>query len=128
MRKAVYDTRFFAEYFYTTDKELLRRMKNYLGTTKKRYISSVSIHEIYRLVLSTEGRKTAKERIKILAQDFRVVDVDTKLAVLSAELRQKYRVPMADSMIAATALALRAPVVTDDEHFDRMREIRTKWF
>jgi predicted nucleic acid-binding protein len=37
-------------------------------------------------------------------KDFRVVDVDAEIARVSAELRSKYKVSMADSIIAATAL------------------------
>lgn len=63
----------------------------------------------------------------MVRRDFRVVDVGADLAVLSAELGHHYRMPMAGSVIATTALSLRVPVVTDDEHFRLVREIRVRW-
>ena len=36
-------------------------------------------------------------------------------------------VPMADSIIAATALQLKALCITNDPHFLKMKELRTRW-
>ena len=49
------------------------------------------------------GRETAELRVSLIEKDFEVVPVDAELAKLSAELRHKYRVPMADGIIAASA-------------------------
>lgn len=126
--REVYDTRFFVEYFYTSDEKLLKKMKEDLRRTRDRYISVITIHEVYNLTLAKEGRKVAKSRAEILERDFKVVKVSTDLAIQSAELRNKYRIPMADSIITATAFKLRAPVITDDEHFKLVKEVKVKWF
>ena len=60
----------------------------------------------------------------LIEKDFEVVPVE--LAKLSAELRHRYRVSMADSIIAATAKLLSLTCVTDDPHICQMREIRTR--
>jgi predicted nucleic acid-binding protein len=126
--REVYDTRFFMEYFYTTEEKLLTKMRESLRRTIDRHISAITLHEVYNLTLAKEGRKTAESRCEILKRDFKVTKVDADLAIQSAELRHKYRIPMADSIIAATACKLRAPVVTDDEHFKLVGEARVKWF
>ncbi len=54
-------------------------------------------------------------------------DVIAEIAKSSAELRLKYNVSMADSIIAATALALKATCVSDDPHFRAVKEIKTDW-
>ena len=77
--------------------------------------------------MEREGRETAELRVSLIEKDFEVVPVDAVLAELSAELRHRYRVPMADSIIAATAKLLNIPCVTDDPHIREMREIRTRW-
>lgn len=48
-------------------------------------------------------------------------------AKVCAELRQKYRLSMGDSMIAATAFKLKVACVTDDPHFGQIREIKIVW-
>lgn len=126
--REVYDTRFFMEYFYSSDEKILTKMKDSLRRTIDRYISAITVHEVYNLTLAKEGRKTAKSRGEILERDFKVMKVDADLAIQSAELRHKYRIPMADSIIAATACKLRAPVISDDEHFKLVKEARVKWF
>ena len=55
------------------------------------------------------------------------MDVNADLSKTSAELRLKYNMSMADSIIAATALLLNAPCISDDPHFKGVKEIRTEW-
>ena len=127
MSRYIYDTRFFIEYFYSKDGNLQKRMKDNLRKAKRRIISVITLHEVYKLTLEKDGRESAKLRTTILNRDFKVVNVDPEIAVEAAEIRSKYRVPMADSIIAATAKILSLPVITDDEHFYRIKEIKAKW-
>lgn len=85
------------------------------------------MHELFKLVMEREGKDAARSRCETIERDFEVVDVNYKIAVESAVLRSKYRVPMADSVIAATAIQMRVPVVSDDEHFREVREVRARW-
>ena len=124
---SVYDTRFFFEHYYSRDEETLKRTKAELRRRGRKYVSSVTIHEVYRLTLEKEGRAVAELRVSLLEKDFKVIPVDAELAKLSAELRHKYRIPMADSIIAATAKRLSAACVTDDPHLTRIKEIKTRW-
>jgi len=55
------------------------------------------------------------------------VNVDWELAKKAALVWKKYRVPMADAVIAATAMRLRAFCVTNDKHFVKMKELKTRW-
>ena len=124
---SVYDTRFFFEHYYSRDEETLKRTKTELRRRGRKYVSSVTIHEVYRLTLEKEGRAVAELRVSLLEKDFKVIPVDAELAKLSAELRHKYRIPMADSIIAATAKRLSAACVTDDPHLTQIKEIKTRW-
>ena len=127
MFKAVYDTRFFIESYYTTNPSTAKKLRETFRQTKERFISAVVIHEVYQLTFRRDGRETAILRATVLEQDYKVVDVDAEIARLSAELRLKYKMSMADSIIAATALSLKATCVSDDPHFRAVREIKTEW-
>ena len=127
MSKAVYDTRFFVENYYSPDPIIIKKLKEFLGKTKERYISAIVIHEIYQLTLRKEGRETAILRATLLEQDFRVVNVDAEIAKLSAEIRLNHKISMADSIIAATAISLKAICISDDLHFKTVSEIKTQW-
>lgn len=126
MSNRVYDTRFFAELFFTKDPNTHKWVENEKRRRKK-YTSAVAVHELYRFTLSREGRETAKLRLMLIKQSFSIVPVDDHIAQVSAELRQKYQLSMGDSMIAATALALNATCISDDPHFKQIKEIHTAW-
>ena len=98
-----------------------------LGKTKERYISAIVIHEVYQLTLKREGRETAALRADLLEKDFRIVNVDSRIARSSAELRHRYKISMADSLIAATSLSLNATCLSDDLHLKEIKEIKTRW-
>ncbi len=125
-KTAVYDTRFFIELYRTTDEETRRKIRAEM-TRKEKYVSSVVIHELYNNTIETDDRETAKTQVAYVKQDFKIVPVDSKVAEISAELRHKYHISMGDSMIAATALMLKAVCITDDQHIKQIKEIQTAW-
>lgn len=127
MNKAVYDTRFFMEFYYSKNPELLVKIRKEKNRREK-YVSAVVIHELYKLSLANEGREVAKLKVASLKQEFKIIPVDSQIAEISAELRQKYKLSMGDSMIAATALFLDAVCFSDDTHFSQIKEITTVWF
>ncbi len=126
-QRSIYDTRFFVEYFYSDDERALTKLKEDLRATRERVVLVVTIHEIYKIVLEREGREVAKLRGETIRRDFEVVDMDYVLAIESAEIRRKYRIPLADSVIIATALRWSCPVVSDDPHFKKVKEVKTRW-
>jgi predicted nucleic acid-binding protein len=126
MNKAVYDTRFFTQLYYSKDEPLLKKIKAEKAR-KEKYVSAVVVHEIYNLALTREGRDVAKLKVAFLKQGFEVVPVDDQIAQISAELRHKYDLSMGDSMIAATASLLKAICISDDPHFKQIKEIETSW-
>jgi len=127
MHRVVYDTRFFAEYFFSEDVAFLRKAREAIRKADQRLVSAIVIHEVYQLILEKKGREVAILRVMILEKDFKVITVDSEIAKSSAELRHKYRLSLADSIIAATALAMKATCITDDPHFERVTEIKTAW-
>jgi len=126
--KSVYDTRFFVEYFYSDDADFLRRLKEDLRAVRERMVSTLTVHEIHRINLEREGREVAMLRSETIRRDFDVVDVDYETAVRSAELRSRHRIPMADSIIAATAQIHGCPLVSDDTHFHEIEDLKTRWY
>jgi len=122
-----YDTRFFAESFYTVDKHLAKKLKEELRLANERLVSSLTVHEVYLMVLRAEGKDVATLRCSTIRRDFDVVDVDYEIAFKSAELRGKNQMPMADSVIAATALREGCSLFSDDAHFKQIKDLRTVW-
>jgi predicted nucleic acid-binding protein len=123
----VYDTRFFAESFYTSDPQLAKKLKEEFMSEKEKLVSSLTIHEIYRLVLQKEGKTVATLKSQTIQRDFQVIDVNYSIAVKSAELRGKHPMPMADSVIAATAQIKESTLFSDDAHFKNIENLKVTW-
>ncbi|MEM2920755.1 MAG: PIN domain-containing protein [Candidatus Bathyarchaeia archaeon] len=126
-RKAVYDTSFFATLYYSKNPDEKERIKRELAGRRGKYVSAVNIYEVYKLSVQTDGREAADLRVSLLEKDFKVVDVDSRIARDAAAIWFKYRVPMADAIIAATAELLKAECVTNDQHLTSIREVRSRW-
>ena len=127
MSRTTYDTRFFVEHYYSRDRMVVKSTTEEIRQEKNKTISSIVIHEVYRLTLQKEGRQAAKLRTELMSKDFGILTVSRELAVVSAEIRQEHRIPMADSIIAATAIFLKAVCITDDPHISAIREVKTRW-
>ncbi len=125
--RRLYDTRFFAESFYTSDPQLAKKLKEEFRSVKEKLVSSLTIHEIHRVVLQKEGKTVATLRSHTIQRDFQVIDVDYSIAVKSAELRAKHPMPMADSVIAATAQIQGCPLFSDDAHFKNIENLKIVW-
>jgi predicted nucleic acid-binding protein len=127
MPSFLYDTRFLVEYFFSNEHEHQVRAKDFVAKNRTRYVSVMSLHELYFLELASRGRDVARLRLQAVKDVFRVVDVNSEIAIEASELRHKYRIPMGDSVIAATCRFLGAQCVTDDPHFTQIEEIKTSW-
>ncbi len=124
---SIYDTRFFIEHYYSKDDKVLQKTANMIRLDKNKMISAIAVHEIYKLTLERDGREVADHRIRLIEKDFKIISVDSRIAKISAELRHKYRIPMADSIIAATAKATKTVCITDDIHMKQIKEINVQW-
>ncbi len=119
----LFETRYLWAVFTTKDQEFINKLKGIFETSKTPVISSISIYEVYKLTLAHEGRTVADLRARTMKKQFTVVDVDPEIAEEAARIGHKFKVPMADALIAATAKRLRLPCVTDDPHFTMVRRV-----
>ena len=70
-----------------------------------------------------EDRTVAKLRSGTITREFDVIDVDSQIAEEGADISHRLRIPMADSLIMATAKRYNLPCVTDDPHFSEVKRI-----
>jgi len=127
MPRLVFDTRFFLEHFFSGDEHVRRAAKEFVSTTNERHVSVVTLHELYFILLTMQGRDVAALRTQSVQDAFDVVAVNSQIAIGAAELRNKYHIPMGDSLIAATCGEIGAGCVTDDPHFTKIKEIKSRW-
>ena len=79
-------------------------------------VPTISIYEVFKHTLMSKNRDDALETIAMM-YDGMVVDLDSEIALMAAEISREFKLPMADSIILATARAREATLWTQDEHF-----------
>lgn len=126
-RRRIYDTRFFATLYYSKDEDEIRRIKLELTGSHTKSISAITIYEIYKLTLQTDGKDVSDLRVRLLEKDFKVINVDPRISREAALIWHKYRLPMADAIIVATGIIFKAECVTNDPHFTSISEATTRW-
>ena len=77
-------------------------------------VSTISVFEVYKVVLRERGEDAALQVIALL-QKGTVVDVTSKIAIQAAKVSYDKKIPMADSFILTTAQMYEATIWTQDE-------------
>ena len=88
-------------------------------------VPTVSIFEVFKRTLIEKGRTDALEAVAIM-YDGKVVDLDREIALIAADLSFELKLPMADSIILATARSHDAILWTQDEHFKDIEGVKYK--
>jgi predicted nucleic acid-binding protein len=132
--KAVIDTQFFVVHFLAEDEETKGKTRKILESLQREaslgIVPTIVIHELYKFEMENFGRDIAEMRVNvILKSKLNTIDLNLPTAIGAAQLRCKYAdLPMADAIIAATAIETSSDfVLTDDRHIKGIREIKTKW-
>ena len=76
----------------------------------------ISIYEVFKRLLQSHGIDVAEIRIADVFKGEQV-DLTAPLALSAAQISVEYKLPMADSLILATAHLYDATLWTQDKHF-----------
>lgn len=88
-------------------------------------VPSITILEVFKRVLQQRGENNALQAAALM-QEGRVVNLDTNLALSAAKLSAELKLPMADSIILATARAHKATIWTQDADFEKLPDAKYK--
>lgn len=86
-------------------------------------VPSICILEVFRVVARQRGEGDALQAIALMSQS-ELVDLDAELAVSAALLGNENKLPLADSVVYATARRYGATLWTQDEDFDGLPGVR----
>ena len=116
----VVDSSAWLEYF--TDGPNAGFFSHAIEDIKLLIVPTISLYEVFQKVLSDRGEAEAFKAIAQMKQG-RVVDLDEDTALGAARVSIDYKIPMADSIILATAKFHKATLWTQDEHFNGMADV-----
>ena len=83
----------------------------------------LSIYEVFKRVLQQRGEAHALQAVGVMAQG-PVVELSTGIAINAAKISVDLRLPMADSIILATARAYNATLWTQDADFQTIESVQ----
>ncbi|MEI7998506.1 MAG: type II toxin-antitoxin system VapC family toxin [Candidatus Omnitrophota bacterium] len=84
--------------------------------TKKLIVPSVCLFEVFKRLLHQKGEGVALKGVSAMQQG-QVIPLDHTLALTSSKLSYSMKLPMADSIILATARSFKATLWTQDVDF-----------
>jgi predicted nucleic acid-binding protein len=90
-----------------------------IESTRRLIVPVIVIYELFKKILRERGEQPALDVYALLCQG-QVVDIDSPLAVSAA----RFNLPLADSLIYATAQRFGATLWTQDEHFAQLPNVR----
>jgi predicted nucleic acid-binding protein len=85
-------------------------------------VPTLSILEVFRWVLRERGESEALQAAALMQQGH-VVDLDVAISLRAAETGVRYKLPLADSVILATAQAHEATLWTQDADFEGLPKV-----
>ena len=86
-------------------------------------VPSLSLYEVFKRVLQQRGEGDALQAVAVMSQG-RVVGLDMDLALSAARVSVEYKLPMADSVMLATAHLYDATLWTQDADFEGVEGVR----
>ena len=128
----VLDSRFIMEYFHSesneTKQKATKKLKELLQR-KEGILPTIVISETIQTICEQIGKEEAEICYANLTQiELKIQTLTSPIAKQAGLLRCKYRnIPMGDCIIAATAIANQAVILSDDPHFDVIQETKRNW-
>lgn len=107
---------------YLADGPNAKHFAKPLQDTGSLIVPTITMYEVFKVVLREKDEGAAIQAIASMRQGT-VVDLDQELAIQAAKASSDQKVPMADSIILATARRYGATIWTQDEDFKGLRGV-----
>jgi predicted nucleic acid-binding protein len=86
-------------------------------------VPTLSLYEVFKRIVQQRSENEALQVVAVMQQGG-VVELDSRIALSAARISIDRQLPMADSVILATARANKAVVWTQDSHLEGIPDVR----
>ncbi len=130
--KHVLDSRFLIEYYYSQNMDIKQKANQKMKELIKNsngIIPTIVICETIQLIHSREGKQKADMiYLSIVSSGLKIENLSPGIAKDAGILKSTYKhIPIGDCIIAATAICNQARILSDDPHFDLIKETKRTW-
>ena len=88
-------------------------------------VPTISIYEVFKRIVQQRSENEALQVVAVMQQG-RVSEMDSTVALSAARISIDHRLPMADSVMLATARLNNATLWTQDAHFEGLPQVKYK--
>lgn len=117
----VVDSSGWLEYF--ADGTNARHFAKPIELVRDLLVPSLSIAEVFKRVLTQRGEDSALQVVAAMQQG-KIVELDVPIAIMAAKLGAELRLPLADSIMLASARAHHAVLWTQDSDFKDVENVK----
>jgi len=108
---------------YFADEANAKHFLTPLNDTASLVVPTVTIYEVFKVVLRETSENEALHAAVAMRKG-RVVDLTASMAIAASKLSLEYNLPMADSIILATAKEFEATIWTQDSDFKNIDDVK----
>ena len=88
-------------------------------------VPTISIYEVFKRIVQQRSENEALQVVAVMQQGH-VSEMDSTVALSAARISLDHQLPMADSVMLATARLNKATLWTQDAHFEGLPDVRYK--
>ncbi len=114
-----FDSSAWIEYFAGT--KIGRKVKKFLENNELIYTPSICLLEIKNKYL--RENKKWKKRIDFICDRSIIIDLNSEIALLGADMKKKHSLYSIDAIIYSSAQKHKSKLLTKDKHFQKLQEV-----
>ena len=88
-------------------------------------VPTISLFEVFKRIVQQRSENEALQVVAAMHQG-KIVELDSRIALSAARISIDHQLPLADSVILATARMNNAVLWTQDSHFEGMSNVKYK--
>ena len=96
-----------------------------IENTAELIVPTMSIYEVFKRILQQRSENEALQVVAVMQQG-KISEMDPAVALSAARISIDHQLPMADSVMLATARLNKATFWTQDAHFEGMLDVKYK--
>jgi len=108
---------------YFADEPNAKHFLTPLNDTASLVVPTVTIYEVFKVVLRESSENEALQAAVAMLKG-RVVDLTASMAIAASKISLEHKIPMAGSIILATAKEFEATIWTQDSDFKNIDDVK----
>ncbi len=94
-----------------------------ITATAELIVPTISLYEVFKRILQQRGEDDALQAVALMQQGT-IIELTAPLALSAARISHTEKIPMADSIMLATARAYGATLWSQDSDYEHIAEVR----